>query len=298
MTNRNLIVKSADQKLVVKGGIELLISISRHPFSGSYIPEYSYSWSSSKILAHFDLCIEEGKYTRFIHSDKTSILTIGKDNKLSIEDIITTIDYCLDYKRQSAGVYVVHGSACSQKKHGIVFFGAISGIGKTSTNLNMCQKFDFEFIGDEKILIDMQGYILGGTKSIFFNKPELFQWLNKDLHNRDMNTAGKIKVSSKPTKCKVFVQPVITSEGSDLLVSKWDEHKANWHLYEELTRKIRGTSRRIADYKIGLQSIDNNELTQKRISTAKLISETAHFYLIVGPKDSISNFVCESILKY
>lgn len=290
---KNLSVKSYNQELLVDGDPKLLSKIPSHPFFLNYIPESSHAWVSGDA----ELFIEEGQSTSFVHSGKISKLTIGQDSRLSIEDIITVVDYCLDYKRQLEGVYVIHGSASAQNSKGVIFFGPISGIGKTSLNLHMCQRYNFGFIGDEKILISSQGYIVGGTKSVYFNKQEMFKWLDKDLHNKDMRTAGKLNMASEQASCTIFIQPVITSGGSNLVVTKWDEAKADWHLYEELTRKIRGISRRISNYTIGLQSLDNQELTQKRITAVKSITKSAQFYLILGSKDSISQYIYESIFK-
>ena len=120
-----------------------------------------------------------------------------------------------------------------------------------------------------------------------FNKNYLQTYLNIDENEF-------IKIfsinSNQWIEIDLLIQPQICPEGK-LLFDKWDNFKTEYHLYEEITRKIRGCSRRVQGFSEPIQSIDTEVLSKNRSEFCKLISTKISSYHVVGDKQVVSNFI-------
>lgn len=224
----------------------------------------------------------------FTCTPKKSSLKIPHNVDITIEDIITIIDYYINYLRQYEEQYLIHGSAISKNGKGVILFGSTSSLGKTTLALNLCLKDKFEFIADEKILLNKELKILGGTKMIEYNKETLFKSVNIDLNCLPVEKLKKeITVQNSAVDLELAIQPML-SIGGDLEIEKWTKLKSNFHIYEESSRSIRGISRRICDFTLPIQSVDNQELSLKRSTFSQLFAEYIDCYTIKGDIEKVS----------
>ena len=147
-----IIVKSDKYQVAVNGNEAVLRQILESDFGPKYIPSFSAAVTddASSLLV---LEVAQGDKLAFTFSYPSALLVSSPEHQVSVRDLISVIDYCLDYERQKNGLYIVHGSACAKDGKGVLFFGPVNGLGKTSLVLSLSTKKGFEFIGDEKISV-------------------------------------------------------------------------------------------------------------------------------------------------
>lgn len=280
-------IVNADLKIdVITNGIDEF-SLKNDHFLCEYIPDLSIVEVSDNSLPDFVIKLNVLSENSIEVADNT--VTINCSKKCSTKDVITLIDYGLEYCRQCKGIYCLHGSAVTKSNQAIVFLGQVSGIGKTSIALELTLKHEFTFLGDEKILIKFingQPFIKS-TNRLKFNKSYLEDYLQ-------INEAKFVErfgnISNEWTKLGFLVQPQICSKGT-LLQDKWDHLKTEFHLYEEITRKIRGCSRRVNNFTEPVLSIDTYDLSKKRSDFCRKLSQKIPAYHIVGDKLVVGEFL-------
>ncbi len=270
----NLLIKSVNTQLILRCENVIGSDLLKSDFVKKYIPDVDIQKIENNIDSGFVLNVTNTNTLLFTFENTQATLNGLYKSDYSLEDLITIIDYYLEYRRQLENIYSVSGSAVSKDNKGVLILGSTSGLGKTTLALNMCYSQKFKFIGDEKILLKSDS-IIGGIKSIQFNKTWLNDSVPKDFDN-------KLIMESENVKINLIIQPSISKVGSGLEIEKWDSLKTNFHLYEELTRKIRGISRRISNYTYPLPSIDNEAIAMARSEFSRLISESVEAYSIKG----------------
>jgi len=232
----------------------------------------------------------------FWNKNDHELVLKGKYQKgFSLFDLVTLIEYFFEYIRQKNGIYCLHGSAVSDGQRGILIIGGVSGIGKTTLALNLCLGKDFKFIGDEKILIDERLNLIGGLKSINYNKPQLYESVLINLDGKDRVSLSQfVKIEENKVPLKMILQPILFADSTaDLKVEKWTAEKTNFHIYEELTRKIRGVSRRINNYSLPVDSFDTPKLAKHRSRLAAYLSEKVLSYWLAGSFDNMAEFIMQ-----
>lgn len=198
--------------------------------------------------------------------------------------MITVIEYCFELIRQREGIYCIHASASSQNNKAVVLMGGASGIGKTKVNYLLIEKHKFQFLSDEKTLLDKDLQVLGGIDKFIINKKLL-------LKNKGIEIAREKRQENKIPIGHIF-QPVTTQNG-ELFVDEWNLGKANFHVYEELSRKIRGVSRRINKFTVPLDSIDNKEIAEERSKLSKRISERIPCATVYGSPEKVAKYISD-----
>ena len=274
----SLLIKSVNTKLIVDCNDVIGSDISNSGFIKKYIPDISIQKIDSTDTNFKFLVTDDGKLS-FTYDSNQALLKGQYKSDYSLNDLVTVIDYCLEYSRQLENIYTVSGSAISKNGEGILILGSTSGLGKTTLALNMCYSQGFKLIGDEKILL-MDASIIGGIKSVQFNK----EWLNESVP-KDVNQ--KLLMENEIAKISLIVQPSISKNSTGLEIEKWDQIKTDFHMYEELTRKIRGISRRISNYTYPLASIDNETIALSRSKFAEKISKSVDTYSIKGNLEEV-----------
>lgn len=204
------------------------------------------------------------------------------------------IEYCFVYVRQSEGVYNLNGAAVSSENKGVLILGNTSGMGKTTLALNLIENHRFKFIGDDKILIDSNKNIVGGSKFIRFNKRELFDSSNAYFHENDMANETNL-LSKLPIEINLVIEPQIIPEYTYLYVKKWSVKKVSFYLYELTLKKIRGTTLRIGADNHPIMSIDNQVISELRSNNVNIISEKINAYSIIGNLELVSEKVTEML---
>lgn len=280
-------VISNDNYIVIESPLSLFENLKQFDFLRKYIPDSQIleleDYKKKVGLIIVDNC-EELNFT-FENSQGNLKCSIGKN--LSLEAIIVVIDYCLEYQRQRNGVFCLHGSAVSLYGKGILILGGVSGLGKTTLALNLCLKYKAKFMGDDKVLINNQGLIIGGAKKIEFNKEALFKSVGAELNNKDVDELKEIiPIEDKKIPINVVIQPTILP-GAKFQFEKWDISKSSFHLYEELSRKIRGTSKRISDSTYPLDSVDTKEIALMRSKFVNSFTQVTPFLSLKGDLNEV-----------
>jgi hypothetical protein len=262
-------------------------SLKGDPFLYEYIPDLIIENLADNSASDFIIKLSRSNYNSFDIDD--NIISIQCSDKCSVKDIITLLDYGLEYCRQSKEIYCLHGSAVVRDNLAIIFLGQVSGLGKTSIALELALNHGFSFLGDEKILLKYVGnkFSIKSTNRLKFNKSYLKDHL-------EVNEEGFIQkfgdISKAWYELSLLIQPQICPSG-ELLYDKFDSFKAEFHLYEEMTRKIRGCSRRVNDFTEPLLSIDTYKLSKKRSDFCKKLSSAVDSYHVVGDKMVAGDFL-------
>ncbi len=274
-------INSAKQKIILDASERIINDFVKLDFVKEYIPCISFSAINDNIGNVFTFNLIDDKEVGFIFSEKGAVLKYPHKELGLMNDLVTVIDYCFEYIRNIEDIHCVHGSSSAFGNKGVVLIGAASGIGKSTVNYHLI-KNGFTFVSDEKTLIDGKN-IIGGNTKISFNKD-----LIKKNHDQELiNTLIKRSNFIADIPIKLFVQPV-TNKNGDLYIDKWEPLKAEFHVYEELSRKIRGISRRIYKFTYPLNSIDTQSLADARSIKAKRISTEIPFYAIYGDPEDVA----------
>jgi hypothetical protein len=284
---------NAGLKIDIITSNKVAFTLKKEPFLYEYIPDLIIDSFSDNSNPDFIIKFYVSNHNSLDIVD--NIITINYSKECSTKDIITLLEYGLEYCRQSKDIYCLHGSAVAKSEHAIIFLGQVSGIGKTSISLELVLNHKFQFLGDEKILLKYINNRLSvkSTNRLKFNKSYLedYSQINeKDFISKFCNISGNwIPLS-------LLIQPQICPKGI-LLHDKFDPSKTEFHLYEEITRKIRGCSRRVNGFTEPLLSIDNYELSKKRSGFCKKLSLTIDSYHVVGDKSLVGNFLDDLLSK-
>jgi energy-coupling factor transporter ATP-binding protein EcfA2 len=226
-----------------------------------YIPGFGLSIKKiEKICYVLNVKIGKKRHVQITQKQGTYMNTT-----ISAIDIVTLADYILERERQKQNLFSLHGDAIKIKNKALVFFGGASGIGKTTVARSLASMIpESSLLGNERIVIDGNGYIVAAAKG--------------KLEEAKCHTIKKLDA---PIKIGAFIQPILVpcKEGK---IYKWNPNKLDWHLYEEMTRRIRGTARRIFNLSFPLPSLDTPMLAQKRIKIAAKISHMIPGAFICG----------------
>lgn len=253
-------------------------------FWKEYIPDFSVKGIEESV--EINITLGDIKYPQIKVNDNIDIL-LPLNLNYSDKDLITLIDYGIEPFRNSKETYCFHGNYVSKDGMGIAIIGGVSGLGKTSLAINLSNKDGYKLLADEKFLLTKLGVYAGGVSVMRFNKETL-----KDFNDESYD--GKsLFIPVSEVKTKVFIQPIITDQ--QIHIEEWSNTKANFHLYEELTRKTRGVSRLISNFTLPVHSLDTDELANKRQKFCRELSTNLRFYTVRGNPDAIFKFIENNI---
>lgn len=206
------------------------------------------------------------------------------------KDIVSLLEIMLERSRQEAGVYCLHSSSAVVNGEGVVFWGGASGMGKTTMSLLFGETDGCKTYSDEKTLINAGTMeMIGGVRTAYLTKGEVSKKYGLGFRKID-DGEEVIRVP-----LKILVQPQ-TVPGAKLFIEEWNNDKTEWHMYEELTRKIRGTSRRLFCGTLPVQSIDTDEVARKRSADSHRISFSVKSYFMRGDADEIKKAILEMLI--
>lgn len=135
--------------------------------------------------------------------------------------------------------------------------------GKTTLALELAENNGL-FYSDEKILIDLKNKkAVGRIKNQYLSNEYWKEKYGNKEYYEHTNLAKDIDY-----KISLLVQPIICEQSSYTL-DIWDASKFLWHLYEESSRKIRGTSRIFFDNTYPAISLDTKTLALDRLNLLK-----------------------------
>lgn len=285
MKNYYLAVKSLDLAVkVVSSHVGWIKKLKNSKFLKRYIPSYEildkYTKYGSRIV------LKQGK-SQFSLKFPNAIYSNSKYNE---KDMVSIIEFLLERLRQERGYYCMHSSSVTIKNRGVIIWGWASGLGKTRLILNLVQNFGANFFSDEKTLIDFKNNLMvGGVQHAYLSKNYF-----RDVHqNKEfLNLAA----NCKPAEIAFLVYPQV-SESEKIYIEKWSSEKLDWHLYEELSRKIRATSRRLFENEFPVTSLDTHILSKKRSAAVKNFALRIPCYYICGTEKQISEKILKLISK-
>lgn len=199
------------------------------------------------------------------------------------KDIISLIEYIFERARQEKNIICIHGAASIYDNKLVVAWGGTTGMGKTTFALEL-SKYG-EFYSDEKVLLDLDKVMgVGSIKNQYISND---YW--KKLYNTNSPYIKLANTKKEKYKINLLIHPIICNS-NDYVLDKWDNDKFLWHLYEESSRKIRGTSRLFFDKNYPARSLDSFELASKRL---ELIKKFVHKVPCIYFKGNIENALKE-----
>jgi hypothetical protein len=289
-----MFIKSGNICIKISAKEEVINAITSSLFLFQYIPDVQILDCCKNIKAELKV-VDDRLYNLKINNDKYFLKM--PDPIIRYKDVITIAEYILEKLREKEGIYCLHGSAVSWRDKGVWLWGPISGLGKTSVAIGLCQNYGFRLIGDEKILINNKGEFVGGVRYINYNKKSLEKSISQNLNDKtDKELSKLIKLENRKIKLSLIVLPISLHLANFIDIEKWESGKSAFHLYEELSRKIRGVSRRIIDFTTPIESFDNNNLSLVRSLLANKMARDIPSYVIKGNPTKIQEEI-KKILK-
>lgn len=264
--------------LVRSNNPEDIEKLIKSDFLYRYIPEIKIDQLGNKTDATLDL--KRGasrimlKYPRAEYRNKS----------VDVNDVLSLAEYLLERARQSRGYYCMHGAAVEVRGKAIIFWGGASGMGKTALAKYFSKQADCIWFSDEKVVIDLKhSTVVGGVGSAYFNKGE-------------KNVYDKLALRKKmELPIAMFVYPFVTSVPNKLTWDRWTSEKFDWHLFEEMNRKIRGTSRRVFSNIEPLPPLDDMTLARKRNALIGNMAKRMPCYYAQGEAKAIAAAIRNNI---
>lgn len=255
---KEIFLESAGSIVKIVANNNEIDKILKDEFLIAYIPAVKILENSKK----FDATI-------IIKKDVDNKIEINMPNvlfnyiKFNTKDLISLAEYILERLRQEKGIICIHGAGVVINNNLLVSWGTATGIGKTSLALSLAEDNN-SFYSDEKILVDLKRMkVIGGISKQYISND---YW--RDLLGNEKYYSRDNSFMQKSYDIGLFVQPLI-AEAKEYQVDFWKSDKFFWHLYEESSRKIRGTSRMFFNNTYPIESLDTEFLAKKRIFLVK-----------------------------
>lgn len=286
MSGQSILIKSGGCSVRIRAAEgKTLGIISESEFLGRYVP-------ACEIVADTDVATD-GPTIEISRGDRYFEMAYPyakyRDANLDERDIISVAEMMLERERQANGIYCLHSSSAIVDGRGVVFWGGASGMGKTTMALSFAGLNGGRAYSDEKTLLDAATMkLVGGVRIAHLSKKELSQ-----KHDADYLDLPKDDVIAP---IALLVQPQVVP-GAKLLVEEWGRDKTEWHMYEELTRKIRGTSRRLFGNTLPVQSIDTDEIARRRSNDSRLITSSIPAIFVRGDAVEIRDAISDILSK-
>jgi hypothetical protein len=275
---------------VQSDSVDLNQKLLKDEFLWKYIPGLKLGKSNLKHDVEIKLISEK----RLCCYKNYPNITIGcKD--LSIKDIISLIEFVFERARQDVGVYCIHSSSVIYENEAYVFWGGATGMGKTIL-ADTFIKNGAKFYSDEKTLIDLNRLeVVGGIPFQYLEKnyKNGLKMYNSSISKDGYKSIDDTGVINKNFKIRYFIYGY-GIEGSKLIVDKWSPIKFEWHLYEELGRKIRAISRRVGKNQQPVPSIDSEKCAIKRVNMVNKTANEVMCIFIQGSPNDVINFIKKS----
>lgn len=277
-----VIIDSAGVRVsVTSPNLELIQALKKSEFLVRYVPSYRILDKSIHVSANIVLRI--GRPFFHLKYPKADYVNILYEEK----DIVSLIEYLLERARQEVNIYCLHSSSVIVGGKNIIFWGGASGMGKTRLALALSERFGAQLYSDEKTLLNLkQNITVGGVTTIYLSKP----YLQKKFEGVNFHQFFQ---PERSFPVGLFVYPNVEKNSNSVHIERWDTNKFGWHLYEELSRKIRGTSRRIFHNTLPVLSIDSLPIAKRRSAEVEAYIQKIPCYYMRGSE----KLICENIIK-
>ncbi len=210
---------------------------------------------------------------------------------ISSRDIIVLGEYLLERARQeNLGLYTLSSACAKSLDRAVVFFGGATNLGKTSYMLSLVQKLGFDFVSDEKTLLDLErGEIVGGSTLI----PTRKKIIREKFFGAEQNLPEYVSLNrdNAPAKAALMIYPHLDHGLKEPIYYRWKPLDFFWILTREISHEIRGGIRLIDNFGFLLPSLDTPELTKKRVRLTKAFCESVPCYYFQGSWNQIVEYV-------
>lgn len=205
-------------------------------------------------------------------------------------EVVVLGEYLLERCRQEKkGYYNVSSTSASLENKAITFYGGSTNLGKTSFMLTLVQKCGFDFLSDEKTIIDLANKkIIPGAVSIP-NRKEILQ--KRFFKSENLPEYIKLKQTEKEKEASLFIYPHLDHGLKTPIYYKWPPLDFFWLLTRELSHEIRGGIRLVNNFSYLLPSLDNMKLTKKRVSLTKKFCDEVPCYYFQGSLDQVIKYI-------
>ena len=200
----------------------------------------------------------------------------------NINRLVIILEADFERLRQQKSIYTLHGAVIAKSHYAVALIGNISGIGKTSLASYATDR-GWSWVADDKFSINGLT-VIGGTAALLNDKK------TKDAANHKAPQA-----LWEPTPLRLICQPIVTNE-SELTVFSLDNAKAEWTLYDEMTRDIRQVNGIVTPSSPAISSLDNIELEKLRRSAVSKLVLSIPLVHMRGPKGLMINEI-QSIIN-
>lgn len=282
-------------KIIGSAGAFIKLSISKEYYEQMIDDEFFYAYIPAVTICKEEH-IEYDAEIKIMKSSKNQIilkypLIVLKSIKMNVKDIITLLEFVFERARQEKGIICIHGAAAIVNDKAVVCWGPATGMGKTSLALEISKGHNF--YSDEKVLIDLNlGCTAGGISRQYLSTnywKEKFGDKNYLIHPNIISTKTNYPIS-------LFVYGILCDQEKPFY-EKWKSSKFFWHLYEESSRKIRGTSRMFFNFSYPIQSLDTHELSTKRLDLIKKFTDKYPTIYYKGDINTISSGIISFMNK-
>ena len=202
---------------------------------------------------------------------------------------------------QINSAYGLHAACISKNGNALLLMGdAYSG--KSSMALKLCRENNFEIVGDERCILAYKNngtFALAGNKTLVLRK----DFLQKTYPGLSFNgnKLGDTRLFLRPEKLKIKSNhsPVQVKAIFRINVGKFnrcniiDAFDSTLFLFRAFSYQIRGINTPLISLDYVLQSLDNQQISSKRLKVAKNISEHIPMYEIHGSQ----KYLVANILK-
>jgi len=277
MINKLNIYSSDVGTSLISNRVEEIEAIRHHEFLKKYIPDVKIASNSNMETGTTIKLTTEISYIDFQNFPYVEINPIN----MTVIEIITLIELVLERARQEKGIYCIHASCSLYKNEAIVFWGDVSGMGKTTFAEKLSKVSGGEFYSDEKTLINLNTCsVVGGIN-----------YINRSKQTNDSDGYEKVgKSRNSEKRIRSLVYGLIEQTNNSRKI-EWSPDKFEWHLYEELSRKIRASSRRVLNGSRSVPSLDTQDLADKRIKEVRNFIGKIKCYQLMGSPDQVISFL-------
>ncbi|MFC1682110.1 hypothetical protein ACFL0X_00665 [Nanoarchaeota archaeon] len=209
---------------------------------------------------------------------------------ISPRDVVVLGEYLLERARQEKLGFYNLSSACARSKEGaVVFFGGATNLGKTSYMLSLVQKCGFDFVSDEKTLLDLENkQVPGGAVSIPTRK-RIIRERFLDGGEESPEYMDLVR-NPGPVNVALMIYPHLDHGLEKPIFYQWKHLDFFWILTRELSNEIRGGIRLVDNFSHLLPSLDTSELTKKRVGLTRDFCSTVPCYYFQGSWDQIAEY--------
>lgn len=273
-------INSSDASLIIDGPAGLLNQLQGDAFMYEYIPCVGVEL---KNLDQAEVILDSSSSFNTFKLAFPNARIGCKD--LAVRDIISLLELLLERKRQELSIDCLHSSSVIHKGKALVFFGGASGMGKTRMMMHLNMQPDTFAYSDEKTLLRLhKNTVVGGNKVALLSKKPL----------RETYGSEQVNIESDNSEYPIgLLVHAYVENGTECKYEFWESDKAEWHLYEELTRKIRAVSRRVKDGTWPVDGLDTLDIAVQRISRVRAWTQQNRVLYIRGNESAIADTLIE-----